>query len=162
MTSTTLASTPARSTANAAYATSVQTGTAYAVPVARAFFALIFVMAGFNHALQPGPLIPLAAQEGVPLASVAVPFAGLLALAGGLSVLLGFKARLGAWLLVLFLVPVTLAMHKFWAATDPMMGQIHQAMFMKNLALLGGALLLAHFGAGPFSLDARADPRAAR
>lgn len=70
--------------------------------------------------------------------------------------LLGYKTRIGAWLLVLFLVPVTFSMHNFWAMTDPMMVQIQQAMFFKNVALIGAALLLAHFGAGPLSLDARA------
>jgi putative oxidoreductase len=56
---------------------------------------------------------------------------------------------------VLFLVPVTLMMHRFWATTDPMMASIQQVMFMKNLSMLGGALLLTHFGAGPLSFDAR-------
>ena len=72
-----------------------------------------------------------------------------------LSILLGYKARLGAWAIVLFLVPVTFTLHKFWAVADPMMAQMQQVMFMKNLAILGGALLIAHFGAGPVSLDAR-------
>jgi putative oxidoreductase len=61
----------------------------------------------------------------------------------------------GAAFLVAFLVPVTLSMHAFWAVKDPMMAQIQMAMFMKNVGLLGGALLVAHFGAGPYSLDAR-------
>jgi len=73
----------------------------------------------------------------------------------GLSVLLGYRARLGAWLIVLFLVPVSLTMHAFWAVQDPMMRQFQMAMFMKNIGLLGGALLITQFGAGPMSLDAR-------
>ena len=47
-------------------------------------------------------------------------------------------------------------MHAFWAIPDPMMRQIQMAFFMKNLGLLGGALLIAYFGAGPVSLDERA------
>jgi len=47
-------------------------------------------------------LIGYAASQGVPLASVAVPLSGVLAFAGGLSILLGYRVRLGAWLLVLF------------------------------------------------------------
>ena len=58
-------------------------------------------------------------------------------------------------MLVAFLVPVTLSMHSFWTVRDPMMAQIQFAMFMKNLGLLGGALLVAHLGAGSYSLDAR-------
>jgi putative oxidoreductase len=46
-------------------------------------------------------------------------------------------------------------MHNFWAIQDPMMSQVHYAMFMKNLSMLGGALFISYFGAGPLSLDAR-------
>jgi putative oxidoreductase len=45
-------------------------------------------------------------------------------IAGGLSILLGYRAKLGAWLIVLFLIPVTLMLHKFWTVQDPMMAQI--------------------------------------
>src|SRR5262245_45657265 len=78
-----------------------------------------------------------------------------LALAGGLSILAGYRAKLGAWLIVLFLVPVTLMTHQFWAVTDLMMAQIQMTLFMKNLSMLGGALLITQFGARPLSLDAR-------
>jgi len=94
---------------------------------------------------------------GVPFASILVPLSGLLAIAGGLSVLIGWHARAGAWLLVAFLVPVTLMMHAFWRIPDTMMRQIQMAMFMKNLAMLGGAFLIAYWGAGPVSLDERAE-----
>jgi putative oxidoreductase len=80
---------------------------------------------------------------------------GVLALLGGLSVLVGYQAKWGAWLLILFLVPVTLLMHNFWVVKDPMMAQMQMAMFMKNLSMIGGALLITQFGAGPLSLDAR-------
>jgi putative oxidoreductase len=99
--------------------------------------------------------IGYAASQGVPLASVLVPLSGVLALAGGLSILLGYRAKIGAWLIALFLVPVTLMMHKFWTVHDPMMAQMHLVMFMKNASMLGGAFLISHFGAGPLSLDAR-------
>ena len=58
-------------------------------------------------------------------------------------------------MIALFLVPVTLMMHKFWAVPDPMMAQMQMIMFMKNISMLGGALLISQFGAGPLSLDAR-------
>jgi putative oxidoreductase len=89
------------------------------------------------------------------LASIAVPLSGVVAIAGGLSILLGYRAKLGAWLIVLFLIPVTLMLHKFWLVQDPMMAQIQMILFMKNVSMLGGALLITQFGAGPFSLDAR-------
>jgi putative oxidoreductase len=123
------------------------------VVLGRFFFALIFLMAGANHFNRQ--TIGYAASQGVPLASIAVPLSGVLAIAGGLSILLGYRAKLGAWLITLFLVPVTLMMHKFWLVQDPMMAQIQMILFMKNVAMLGGALLISQFGAGPFSLDAR-------
>src|SRR5580698_11639075 len=119
----------------------------------RILFAAIFILSGFFH-FSPQE-IAYAAHVGVPMAGFLVPASGLLALAGALSILLGYRAKIGAWLLVLFLVPVTLAMHNFWAVHDPMMAQIQMAMFMKNVSILGGALLISQFGAGPLSLDAR-------
>jgi putative oxidoreductase len=123
------------------------------VVLGRFFFTLIFLMAGANH--FSSQTIAFSASQGVPLASIAVPLSGVLAIAGGLSILLGYRAKLGAWLIVIFLVPVTLMMHKFWTVADPMMAQIQMILFMKNVAMLGGALLISQFGAGPFSLDAR-------
>ena len=123
------------------------------VLLGRFFYALIFLMAAANHFSKQ--TIAYAATQGVPLASVAVPLSGIMALAGGMSILLGYRAKTGAWLIVLFLVPVTLMMHKFWTVHDPMMAQTQMAMFMKNVALLGAALLITQFGSGPLSLDAR-------
>ncbi|MFQ6045750.1 MAG: DoxX family protein [Gemmatimonadales bacterium] len=126
--------------------------TRFIVPLARLLFAAIFIMASLGHFSQQG--IGYGAQEGVPLASVLVPLSGVMSLVGGLSVLLGYRARIGAWLLVVFLIPVTIIMHDFWAVEDAAMAQLQQVMFLKNLALLGGALFIARYGAGPFSLDA--------
>jgi putative oxidoreductase len=125
------------------------------VPLARLLFAAIFLVSVPGH--FQAQTIAYAAQQGVPLATILVPLSGILALAGGLSILLGWRARAGAWLIAAFLVPVTLMMHAFWAVPDPMMRQIQQAFFMKNLAMIGGALLIAYWGAGPVSLDERAE-----
>jgi putative oxidoreductase len=125
----------------------------YLVPLGRALFAAIFILSAVGHFSSKE--IAYAGQHGVPFASVLVPVAGVLALAGGLSVLLGYKAKVGAWMLVLFLVPVTMMMHAFWAETDPVMAQMQQINFMKNVSMLGAALFIAYFGAGPVSLDSR-------
>ena len=124
----------------------------YLVLLGRVFYSTIFLKASLGHFSKE--IIGYAASQGVPMASLLVPLSGILALLGGLSVLFGYKARWGAWLLVLFLVPVTVMMHKFWGLTDPMAAKIQQIMFMKNLSMLGGALLIAHFGSGPLSMDA--------
>jgi len=122
------------------------------VVLGRLLFALIFLMAGLNH--FSAQTIAFAASQGVPLASVAVPVSGVLALVGGLSILLGYRARFGAWLIVLFLIAVT-PMHKFWGIADPMMQQMQMVMFMKNLSMLGGALLITQFSSGPWSLQSK-------
>lgn len=127
------------------------------VPMGRLLFAAIFLMSVPNH--FSAQTIEHAASQGVPLASIAVPASGVLELVGALSILFGFYARIGAWLLVLFLVPVTLMMHPFWSIADQQAAFTHQIMFLKNLSLLGAALLLTYFGAGPVSLDSRRAPQ---
>jgi putative oxidoreductase len=118
--------------------------------IGRILFAVIFIVAAPRHFSHEG--IQHAADLGVPMASILVPLSGVMALLGGLSVALGYKASLGAWLLVGFLVPVTLMMHAFWNQPDPIASHVQQAMFVKNLAMLGAALLLTQFGSGPFSI----------
>ena len=128
--------------------------TRYLVPIGRLLFVAIFLLSVPAHFGQS--TIGYAAHQGVPLANVLVPLSGVLALIGGLSVLLGYHARIGAVVLALFLVPVTLMMHNFWAVAEPMQAKLQMAMFMKNVAILGGTFLIMHFGAGPISLDERA------
>jgi putative oxidoreductase len=125
----------------------------FAVLIGRILFSLIFIQAIIVHFSQEGT--EYAANGGVPLASVIVPFSGIIALLGGLSIAFGYKAKVGAWLIVIFLVPVTLMMHNFWAVTDAQAAQMQMGIFLKNLSMLGGALLIAYFGAGPLSFDAR-------
>ncbi|MGH7440617.1 MAG: DoxX family protein, partial [Polyangiaceae bacterium] len=133
-----------------------ESGLRFVVPLGRVLFALIFVMA--SPELLSGASAGYAAHHGVPYASFAVPLAGLFALLGGLSVAFGYHGRAGAWLLFLFLVPVTLFMHAFWKESDPAAVMMQEVQFMKNVALIGAALLLAFFGPGPISVDARWRP----
>ncbi len=123
------------------------------VLLGRLFYALIFLMAAPNDFTKQA--IAYAASQGAPLAAIGVPLMGVISLVGGLSILLGYRAKIGAWLIVLFLLIVTPIMHRFWGLTDPMMAQQQMIHFMKNLSMLGGALLIVQFGAGPVSLDAR-------
>jgi putative oxidoreductase len=128
-------------------------GLRYAVPVGRVLFAAVFVLSSVGH-FSPAT-IGYAAAHGVPFAGVLVPLSGIVALVGGTSVMLGFKARYGAALIVLFLLPVTLIMHRFWGLEDAQAAMLQRIMFMKNASMLGAALLLVYFGAGPLSIDAR-------
>jgi putative oxidoreductase len=118
--------------------------------VGRILYSAIFIMSGPNHFRSE--LIGFAASQGVPLASILVPLSGIIAFLGGLSIAVGYRARLGAWLIVLFLVPVTLMLHRFWGLPDAQAAMLQQAMFMKNMSMLGAALLINRVGSGPLSL----------
>jgi putative oxidoreductase len=123
------------------------------VPVARVLFAALFVHAGLKHLSPSDPAIGYAGAMGVPAPHVTVKLAGILAVAGGLSVALGVYAQIGALLLVAFLLPVTVMLHRFWGLSDPQAAAMQRIQFEKNVALMGGALLVAGFGSGPLSLQ---------
>jgi putative oxidoreductase len=120
-------------------------------PVGRLLLAFNFIVA-FPYHFTHGA-VQAAAEQGVPFAAALVPLSGVLALAGGLSVAIGYKTRWGAWALVAFLVPVTLWMHAYWKLSDPHTAFVEQVLFLKNLSMLGAALLISQFGAGPVSID---------
>ena len=122
----------------------------YIVLLGRILFALIFVVAAFGHFTKAE--IGYAESAGVPMASIVVPLSGIVSILGGLSIALGYQAKWGAWLIVLFLLLVTPAMHAFWKVTDPQMAQMQQAHFFKNVSMLGAALFFTQIGSGPASL----------
>jgi putative oxidoreductase len=119
--------------------------------IGRTLFSLIFLMTIMGH--FSGGSIEYAASAGVPMANVLVPLSGIIAVLGALSIILGFKAKMGGWLIVIFLVPVKFMMHQFWSVKDQMAMQMQMVNFMKNMSMLGGALLIIYFGAGPISID---------
>ena len=134
-------------------AVGVSLGANPVILLGRFLFVLTFLLSAPTH--FSSQTIVYAASQGVPLASLALPLSGVIALAGGLSILLGYRARIGAGLIVLFLAAVTPMLHKFWAVSDPKMRQMQFIMFMKNVSRLGGALLITKLGPGPWSLDAQ-------
>jgi putative oxidoreductase len=121
------------------------------VPVGRIFYSLIFLNSGMFH--FSAAAIEYADSQGVPFATLMVPLSGVMAIVGGLSILLGYKAKVGAWLIIGFLIPVTIMMHAFWHFNEPVEHQVQMTMFFKNTAMLGAAFLIAWFGAGPLSID---------
>jgi len=122
----------------------------FLVLIGRVFYSAIFIGSAFGHFSTE--TMHYAQLHNVPNAEILVPFSGVLALLGGVSILLGYKARIGAWLIIIFLIPVTLMMHNFWDIKEPGLRLMQQAMFMKNLSMLGAAFLIAYWGAGPCSL----------
>ncbi|MBI5274424.1 MAG: DoxX family protein [Chlamydiales bacterium] len=122
----------------------------YVVLIGRILFSSIFIIKSIDHFSKES--INYAANSGVPLATILVPIAGIIAFLGGISILLGYKARLGAWLIIIFLIPTTLMMHQFWSIGDVYDAMMHQYCFMKNVSMIGGALMISYFGSGPMSL----------
>jgi putative oxidoreductase len=125
----------------------------YIVLIGRILYSAVFISASLGHFSHDA--VAYAMDYGIPAASVLVPLSGILAFLGGLSILIGFKARYGAWLIVLFLLPVTFIMHNFWMIDDLQMQATQKAMFLANLSMLGAALMITHFGSGPMSVDKR-------
>lgn len=125
--------------------------------IGRILYVIIFLMTITTH--FSGEMVDYARSKAVPMASILVPVSGIIAFLGALSILIGFKAKWGAWLIIVFLVPVTLMMHAFWNETDPMQEQIQTIMFLKNISMLGGAMIIAYFGSGPLSVDGKISKR---
>jgi uncharacterized membrane protein YphA (DoxX/SURF4 family) len=119
--------------------------------IGRVLYSLIFLMSGFGHFAQLEQMAQYAQSKGVPSPKLAVAGSGVLLLLGGLSVLLGFYPTIGLILLIVFLVPTTLLMHNFWAVEDPMQRQMEMVNFLKNMALLGAALMLLTVERWPYS-----------
>jgi len=131
-----------------------EAATPYLVLAGRVFLSAIFLLSGINKLTDWSGTADHMAHEGM----VAVPLmlAGAVAveLAAGGAVLFGCYARVGALALAAFLVPTTLIFHDFWAYSgDARMNQMQH--FMKNLTIVGGLLVLAAYGAGRYSFDAR-------
>ena len=124
----------------------------YAPLVGRILMSLIFLISGTFKILGFSGTAAFMASKGMPAASLLLVAALLTELAGGLSLLLGFKARWGALLLFLFLIPTTLIFHNFWAVPAAA-AQTEMGNFIKNLGLMGGLLMVVAFGPGAFSVD---------
>ena len=110
--------------------------------IARILFSFMFVMSGVNHLTQPDAMVGYATFKKVPMPKQSVLLSGVLLLLGGLSVILGVWADLGALVLVVLLVIMAVKMHDFWTQTDPHAKQVEMVGFMKNIGLAGGALFI--------------------
>ena len=124
--------------------------------VGRILVGCYYLQSAFHHFSNVSHLSRAAAAHGVPAPEVGVIVGGLLLLVAGLSFLLGLFPRIGVAALVLFLVPVTLIMHAFWADHDPVQQQNNIINFTKNIGLLGSSLMfLAVPRPWPYSVERR-------
>jgi putative oxidoreductase len=110
----------------------------------RVLFGLLFVSSGFMAHLGEGGKLgrEYARGLGAPNPDLLVPLSGIAIIAGGTMIALGIWADLGALLIIGFLIGITPVMHAFWKIEDAQMQQIQSAMFFKNVALLGAALII--------------------
>jgi uncharacterized membrane protein YphA (DoxX/SURF4 family) len=115
------------------------------VLIGRVLFAVLFLTSALGHFTRTEAMAGYAQSKGAPMAKAAVLGSGLLFALGGLSVLLGVWADLGALLLVLALLPTAVVMHRFWQETDEETKQTELIQFSKDVALAGAALMLFAF-----------------
>lgn len=120
--------------------------------VGRILLALLFLMSGIGKIGGFAGTAGYMASKGLPMVEVLLAITIVIELGAALMLILGYKARLGAAALLLWMIPVTFIFHNYWAMpADQQM--IQQIMFMKNLGLMGGMLYIMAFGSGPMSLD---------
>ena len=124
----------------------------YGPLVGRMLMAVIFLVSGIGKIGNFAGTAAYMAHQGVPLTELALVVTIIVEVGGAAMLILGWNARLAAGVLFLWMIPVTLMFHNFWAApADQQM--IQQIMFLKNLSMMGGFLYVMAFGAGPYSLE---------
>lgn len=110
--------------------------------ISRVLFALMLVNGGLAHFRQLDAMAGYAQFKKVPAARLSVQLSGLLLFLGGLSLILGVWADLGAIALTVVLLAMALKMHDFWTQTDPQAKQTETISFFKNVSMAGGALFM--------------------
>ncbi|MBT2332592.1 DoxX family protein [Variovorax paradoxus] len=120
--------------------------------IGRLLVAYLFIPAGIGKLMGFGGTVGYINSAGLPLPEVAAAIAIVVELGLGIALLLGFKTRWTAIAMAIFTVATALFFHKYWSAPDAMK-MMQQINFNKNIAIAGGLLALAAFGAGRFSID---------
>jgi putative oxidoreductase len=110
--------------------------------IGRILLGGFFVYNGVGHFLKLNMLAGYAKSKKVPFSKLAVAFTGLMLVVGGLAVILNISAIAGLWILLIFMVLTTFAMHQFWGLEDPTHRMNDQIQFSKNIAIIGALLIL--------------------
>ncbi len=124
----------------------------------RFLLALIFLVSGIGKIGAWDGTVAAMRDVGMPLPQVLLPIAIVVEILGALMLILGYKARWAALMLVVFLIPASYFFHAFWSipaesAEQARERQTQITLFMKNVAIAGGLLIVAARGAGPGSID---------
>jgi putative oxidoreductase len=120
--------------------------------VGRILLALMFVLAGFGKITGFDGTAGYIASKGLPLPQVGAAIAVVVELVGGLLLIVGWKARWVALVLAIFTAVATYFFHDFWHMTDAAAGT-NKLMFLKNVSVIGGMLMVWAFGPGRLSID---------
>ena len=120
--------------------------------VGRILLGLIFVLSGFQKLMGFSGVAAAIAGKGLPMPEVLAVLTVVIELGAGLLLVVGWKARWAAFLLFLFIIPVSLVFHNFWAM-EGAQAAMNKIQFLKNVSIMGGMLLAAAFGPGRYSID---------
>ena len=120
----------------------------------RTLLSLMFIISGWGKITGFAGTAGYMESAGMSFPQLLLVGAIIVELGGGLMLLFGWKARVAALAMFLFIIPATLIFHNFWAA-DAANAQNQMIHFMKNVTIMGGMLYVMAFGAGPLSLDNR-------
>jgi putative oxidoreductase len=120
--------------------------------VGRVLLALIFLGSGFDKIAHQDATLGYMNSAHLPAAQLLLWASVVIEIGAGLALVLGWKARWGAAALFLWMIPVTAVFHNPWAG-DPSQAQMQMIHLMKNLAIIGGLLMLLAFGPGGWSVD---------
>jgi len=120
----------------------------------RALLAAIFLVSGLAKFADFSTTVGYMQAQGVPAAEPLAVLAILIEIGAGVALLVGGATRLSAVILLLYMIPVTLIFHAFWAYTG-MEQRMQLVNFLKNLAIMGGLTYIATYGPGLLALDTR-------
>lgn len=118
--------------------------------IGRILLSCVFLVSAYAKITEWSASEHMMAAKGIPAVPLALGLAVLIELLGGLSILTGLYSRFSALIVFLYLIPVTLTFHDFWAM-PPAMRSIQLVNFLKNLAIMGGLLQLYSFGPGRYA-----------
>jgi putative oxidoreductase len=127
-------------------------GSAILALLGRVLLASIFVYSGFGKITDFQGTVGYIAGAGLPMAQVLAVGAIIVEFIGGLALLIGFRARWAALAFVVFLIIITPIFHNFWSAPEAE-AMSQQINFIKNMAIIGGMLMVVAFGPGRYSVD---------
>ncbi len=115
--------------------------------IARILFTLIFFLSGITHFTDLNSYVRLM-PAAIPFRAFWVIISAIVELLGAVLILFNYRPRLGGWLIVLFLIPVTIVVHgtAMVSDPDPVMRAINVSFFLKGLAMIACALFITQFG----------------